>query len=463
MPAASTVVSASNIGQRAGQQDSQGLYIGNSASDLIGFYGATPIPQPSGGAEAASTRGGAPGLVAVFSTTQTPSTIAGNTTVEKSFTVQTGTGYVLAPATGDIIYMTKPTAQAGLGYGNVRVSAANTVLVTYSNYTAGTITIAAAQVNVLAMIRGMPTLSAALTPAAVPASTTMEQQFTVAGLQSGQMVRVVKPSVDTGLDVCGARIVSNNVLGITYGNTTTGALTPTAETYTIQQITNMDALNTRVQFGYNVGAVGAISAGLVVSAGSTALAGVLASDSVVGVYKPTAQAAGTNAAFFAQAIPTADTLTMYYGSIGSGGTPTSSEVYTIEMVRLAPLGPFLAVSSTLTPTSVAANTTAEQTFAVSGLSALATMPVFVNKPSWTPGLGVVGCRMTSAGNVGITFCNATATAIVPPAETYLVGTFQNAPPGAGNSVWQDVSSSGGGILTSAMRSALVSLGLIAGA
>jgi hypothetical protein len=77
-------------------------------------------------------------------------------------------------------------------------------------------------------------------------------------------------------------------------------------------------------------------------------------------------------------------------------------------------------SSALTPAAVAANTTAEQIFAVSGLAVGDV--VFVNKPSAQAGLGIAGARVSSAGNLAITFVNATAASITPTAgETYQVG------------------------------------------
>lgn len=46
MPVASTVISASNIATHLSLQNSQGTLLGNSATDLVGFWGATPIAQP---------------------------------------------------------------------------------------------------------------------------------------------------------------------------------------------------------------------------------------------------------------------------------------------------------------------------------------------------------------------------------------------------------------------------------
>ena len=71
--------------------------------------------------------------------------------------------------------------------------------------------------------------------------------------------------------------------------------------------------------------------------------------------------------------------------------------------------------ATLSPAQVAANTTAEQTFAVSGVAATDVV-ISVNKPTAQAGLGIVGWRVASAGNVGITFANNTATPITPTAS-----------------------------------------------
>lgn len=76
----------------------------------------------------------------------------------------------------------------------------------------------------------------------------------------------------------------------------------------------------------------------------------------------------------------------------------------------------------LTPVSVAANTTAEQIFTVTGLNT--NDMVFVNKPSADAGLGIVGTRVTAANTLGITYVNATAGALTPTAETYKIVTIR---------------------------------------
>src|SRR6202043_200663 len=122
----------------------------------------------------------------------------------------------------DLVYVNKPTSQAGLGVGNVRVSASNTLKVTFSNIPAagGSITPTASEVYTVMAIRGMGTyaLSATLTPAAVAANTSAEQTFTVTGLRVGDLVQVNKPTQQAGLDIGGCRVVANNTLGITFMN-----------------------------------------------------------------------------------------------------------------------------------------------------------------------------------------------------------------------------------------------------
>ena len=71
------------------------------------------------------------------------------------------------------------------------------------------------------------------------------------------------------------------------------------------------------------------------------------------------------------------------------------------------------ISVTLSPASVAINTTAEQTFTVNGL--LAGDFVSCNKPTAQAGLGIVGCRVSAANTFAITFSNNTGSSITPTA------------------------------------------------
>tara|TARA_R110000868_G_scaffold90526_1_gene251192 strand:- start:519 stop:836 length:318 start_codon:yes stop_codon:yes gene_type:complete len=71
------------------------------------------------------------------------------------------------------------------------------------------------------------------------------------------------------------------------------------------------------------------------------------------------------------------------------------------------------ISVTLSPAAVAANTSAEQTFTVNGL--LPGDHVSCNKPTAQAGLGIVGCRVSAANTLAITFGNFTGSSITPTA------------------------------------------------
>ena len=78
------------------------------------------------------------------------------------------------------------------------------------------------------------------------------------------------------------------------------------------------------------------------------------------------------------------------------------------------------ISVTLSPALIVLNTTAEQTFTVNGLR-VGDVVGCVNKPTAQAGLGIVGCRVSAANTLGITFSNNTGSSITPTAaQVYLV-------------------------------------------
>jgi hypothetical protein len=82
----------------------------------------------------------------------------------------------------------------------------------------------------LAMILGLT-----ISPAQVAINTTVEQTFTLQGLQLGDIVAVTKPTTQAGLGIVNSRVTAANTIGITFVNATAGAITPTAgETYVIE-------------------------------------------------------------------------------------------------------------------------------------------------------------------------------------------------------------------------------------
>lgn len=75
------------------------------------------------------------------------------------------------------------------------------------------------------------------------------------------------------------------------------------------------------------------------------------------------------------------------------------------------------LTATLSPVAVAANTSAEQTFAVAGCEDGDV--ICVTKPTAQAGLAIVGARVSVTGTIGITFGNFTAAPITPTAaEVY---------------------------------------------
>lgn len=83
---------------------------------------------------------------------------------------------------------------------------------------------------------------------------------------------------------------------------------------------------------------------------------------------------------------------------------------------------FGVVTQSLDVTEVAANTTAERDFTVTGLKVGDF--VSVNKPSVSAGLGVAGARVKAADTLSIVYVNATGSAIDPAAETYTIFWFR---------------------------------------
>ena len=77
--------------------------------------------------------------VGVASVALSPAIVAANTSAEQTFTVP-------GLRVGDFVDINKPTVQAGLIIGTARVSAANTMAITFGNLTVAGITPTAAEV-----------------------------------------------------------------------------------------------------------------------------------------------------------------------------------------------------------------------------------------------------------------------------------------------------------------------------
>lgn len=92
----------------------------------------------------------------IASVTINPASVATITTAEQTFTVN---GLLV----GDVVFVCKPTNTTGLGIANARVSAANTLALTFVNPTAGAVD-AASETYLVAVFRpdGVPLLGAAI-------------------------------------------------------------------------------------------------------------------------------------------------------------------------------------------------------------------------------------------------------------------------------------------------------------
>jgi hypothetical protein len=143
-------------------------------------------------------------------------------------------------------------------------------------------------------------------------------------------------------------------------------------------------------------------------------------------------------------------------------TPGPNDTYRLNLLRPSNRAPMTIFRVSLAPTAVGVSAATEQSFTVTGLPNPSV--VFVSKPTFTSGIGIVNYRCSAADTLGITFCNPTAASITPPTETYVIASFGPVF-GRGHYVEHMVSplAVSGVALSNEMRDALAGLGLIAGA
>lgn len=118
----------------------------------------------------------------------------------------------------------------------------------------------------------------------------------------------------------------------------------------------------------------------------------------------------------------------------SGGSATTDNNY-VTRVAIDYTGAFFTVpvvigsgtsikkvvvyTPSLTPSSVAANTSAEQTFTVAGLTSADTIVAF-NPPGLTAGTGIMGVRVSGADTLAVTFGNMTSGSLTPASGVYKI-------------------------------------------
>lgn len=84
--------------------------------------------------------------VNVITAPLSPASVAANTSAEQVFPMT----QLLA---GDVVFVSKPTAQAGLVLGNARVSATGSLAITFGNLTASPIVPTAGEIYTVSIIR----------------------------------------------------------------------------------------------------------------------------------------------------------------------------------------------------------------------------------------------------------------------------------------------------------------------
>jgi hypothetical protein len=446
----------------AGGSWPDGFKVGNNSQSPVSFYGVSPAAvQRSNGNQAnfTNTQTNAVLIGMTVSTVWPSSGTISPTTVSPIVVVFQSQNLISAI---DVVMVNKILPQAGLGILQARVSTVSNVLVQYINMTGSTLTQTVTETVIATNFRGMAQ-TVTLSPPVISANSIQEAQFTVSGLTTDSLVYVVKPTDQLGLGIVGSRVVSNNTLGITFINNLTTAITPTAtEAYSVVALNGLLATNNmmvaRVVLSALTGTPTTISG---VTTRTITVTGFAVTDTPLAIQRTLSQ---QDLALVGVNVNAANQLALTYvntGQTASPVTPTTGETYVIPFQRPQIPQPLIVQSVTLTPTAIGALTTAEVTFAVSNITV--STVVWVNKSSFTSGIGVVGMRAVSANVIGITYVNNTAVTITPPTESYLVGNFPSIL-GAGHQIQQDVMS---GLqtnfdLTAEIRQVLVSMGIMAG-
>lgn len=243
----------------------------------------------------------------------------------------------------------------------------------------------------------------------------------------GMVVAVNKPTLQAGLGIGNVRVAGNNQIAIQFFNNTANAVTPTAnESYSFVALNEVAALNPVTQVVATLANCTAAAANTS-NQTSVAVTGVLATD----VFVSACPTALQSPLVFGGGYTAANQVNFQYGGGVPGGTPANG-TYTFNLMRPTAPVPFNVNSVLITPTSVAALTTAEQIFTLpANVTLTANTTVVVNKPSFTSNIAIVGARANSTTTLAVTFQNNSNAAITPPAEVYLVGNVNTVLPALG--------------------------------
>lgn len=483
-----------------------------------GLFGES-ILQPTQPTQAAPSYALGTSCVAVYSTVQSPASVAADTVAEQDLTV---TGLLA----GSVVFVNKPTTQAGLGVCGARVKSANTLAIAFLNSSDAAITPTATEAYRVVEFRGPLIQTAALTFGAteVPAASTLEFEFDltptagVAGVTSAHVanapnppqfsqgssvspsttrestplsawqdptanlvlggvpmtVVLNKPTTNAGIGICGVRVTGNNSIAIRFANPTAAGVNPTDETYSFVAINGLSLHGSIVCYTFKTGTVTTVAT-ITTAERDFTINGLAVTDRVVGnISKPTLNA---GVAPCSARVKSANTLAVTYVNPTAGSVQPSDEVCSVYIDKSATNPPPILEQFTtvLQPTAVATDTTAEQTFTVAGLDSGA--PVCINVAEgagWDAdlgealglGLGIVGCRVSGANTLALTFLNLTAAAKTPGSLqlTILQAPVDTAGGLAGAGVFYpyDMKAEMDSLLLRAMREALVKEGAMLG-
>lgn len=447
---------------------SDGYQIGSLSTTPIGMYGVTPVAQRSNANQLTVSSVATSGLLVSLQTAGlTAAAVGGLGGSTQVLLINTNAPVGWQIATTDYTIVNKPSAQSNIGIGNARPhgATAGQVIVQYLTVGTGTSTPTAAEAYTMGVFKGIAG-TVTLSPAACGANSCLEQTFNVTGISVGQIVSVTKPSEQQGLCIAGARAAGNNLLGITFLNVSAAAITPvSSEAYTYVATAGYSANSNLMLYGVNIGASVSVAVGATTQSwGTTDIAvtvsTIATSDILLSANKPTNQ---QNIAMVGSKISAANVISFQFaaGAV-TGVTPTVSENYSALIYRPNPQPPVVLLSVTCTPSAIGGFQTANQSFTVTPIAASSV--VWVNKPTNTSGIGILGCRVSAAGVVEIQFVNSVlSTTITPPSEVYVFGNIQPVP----NATHQCAMQVGNGLIgtnaqANELRLAMSNIGMITG-
>ncbi len=407
--------------QYLGKSNPDGVCIGGS-SDKVAFFGSQPVPQRSNPTQF-PIQGVALGTIINWYDTFNPANVGANTTLEQAVVC---TGMV---ATDFILGVTKPTAN-GAGIAGAIGAAANASVV-FTNPTAANINLASESYTITA-VRGMPIISANLSPANLAANATVEQIFTIAAANAagtatvnaaGQVTSVVMTNAGSGYYVpptvvfTSATPVSANVLTGTMaglpgyqggvGATGIAIIDGTGKIIGVQ-ITNMGS-------GYT-------SAPTVSFIGGTCIA-----PGMVVVAQKGANQVGMGIGNSRVVAPNQIGLT-FFNLTGANIAPTANEAYQIfafnEMPAISPIDALVISGGTMAVANAnVANTTA---FVVEGMTA---NDVCIGvSPAALGANGIVTAGICSAANLNLIYQSAGLTNLTPANQAYTATIFRPSAP-----------------------------------